>query len=107
MPVTLSATFDTRREAEMTIERLVQQFDLDRAAIAITVVGEQNSAGDERAGSDDHAGDPAPAERDDAPLNGAITVTAQVRDDDMAEQVRTAFGEFDADGIHATGGPAE
>lgn len=36
MTVTLSATFDTRREAEMTIERLVQQFDLDRAAIAVS-----------------------------------------------------------------------
>ncbi len=29
----LEATFETRREAEMSIERLVQEFGLDRKAI--------------------------------------------------------------------------
>lgn len=96
MAVTLSATFDTRREAEMTVERLVQQFELDRDAILITTEGDENSAGEEQDGSDTAAGQPSPQGRGDAPLNGAIVVTVEVADDETADQVRDAFGEFDA-----------
>lgn len=70
----LSATFDTRREAEMTVERLVQQFEMDRTAIFITAEGNENSAGEEKAGSDTEAGEPSAEARDDAPLNGAVSL---------------------------------
>lgn len=102
MAVMLSATFDTRREAEMTVERLVQQFELDRTAIFIATEGDENSAGDEQAGSDTEAGEPSAEERTDAPLNGAIVVTVEVPDEDMAETVRDAFSEFDAAGVVET-----
>ena len=35
----LEATFETRREAEMSIERLVQEFGLDRKAIEVVADG--------------------------------------------------------------------
>lgn len=105
MTVMLSATFDTRREAEMTVERLVQQFDLDRATVFITTEGDGNSVGAEAAGSDTEAGAPSEEDRDDAPLNGAIVVTVEVDDEATAEAVRDAFGEFDAAGVVETGEP--
>jgi hypothetical protein len=102
MSVMLSATFDTRRNAEMTVERLVQQFDLDRAAVFITTEGDRNSVGEEQAGSDTEAGTPSAEDRDDAPLNGAIVVTVEVADEQTAEEVRDAFGEFDSAGVVET-----
>lgn len=102
MPVMLTATFDTRREAEMTIERLVQQFDLDRAAISVGTEGDANSAGEEVAGSDTNAGEPSVDQRDDAALAGSIVVTAEVPDEETADLVRDAFAEFDAAGVVET-----
>ncbi len=99
MTVLLSATFDTRRDAEMTVERLVQQFELDRAAVFITTEGDRNSVGEEPAGSDTEAGAPSADDRGDAPLNGAIVVTVEVADEETAEAVRDAFGEFEAAGV--------
>ena len=96
MSVTLTATFDTRREAEMTIERLVQEHSLERTDIFVAAAGEENTAGEEKAGSDTEAGDPTPEERGDAPLHGRIVVSVDVEDDALADQVRSAFAEFDA-----------
>ena len=92
----LFGKFDTRREAEMTVERLVQQFDIDRAKVVVAPDGEANSAGTEEAGSDNKAGSPSPEARDDAELNGKVVVTVDVADAAAADEVRTAFNEFDA-----------
>lgn len=102
MSIMLSATFDTRREAEMTVERLVQEFELDRAVIFIAAEGDENSAGEEQAGSDTKAGDPSPDDRADAPLHGAIVVTVEADDEATADKVREAFGEFEAAGVVET-----
>lgn len=102
MSIMLTATFGTRREAEMTIERLVQEFDLDRAAVSVSTEGDANSAGEDRAGSDNAANQPGQDDRDDAALEGAIVVTAEVSDEDEAAKVRAAFGEFDAEGVVET-----
>ncbi len=92
----LTAKFDTRREAEMTVERLVQQFEIDRAKIVIAADGDENTAGVAEDGSDNKAGEPSPEARDDAELNGKVVVTVDVADDDAASEVREAFNEFDA-----------
>lgn len=102
MGITLTATFGTRREAEMTVERLVQEFDVDRAAVSISTEGEDNSVGEERAGSDNAADQPGQDDRDDAALAGPIVVTAEVLDEATAKKVRDAFGEFDAEGVVET-----
>lgn len=92
----LTAKFDTRREAEMTVERLVQQFEIDRKAVSVTADGDINTAGTEEAVSDNEAGEPSPDARGDAALNGKVVVTVDIADAVAADEVRAAFGEFDA-----------
>lgn len=92
----LTAKFDTRRDAEMTVERLVQQFEIDRAKVIIAADGNENTAGVAEDGSDNKAGEPSPEARDDAELNGKVVVTVDVADDAKADEVRAAFAEFDA-----------
>lgn len=92
----LTAKFDTRREAEMTVERLVQQFEIDRKTVSVTADGDINTAGTEEAGSDNEAGEPSPDARGDAALNGKVVVTVDIADAVAADEVRAAFSEFDA-----------
>lgn len=96
MPETLSGKFGTRREAEMAVERLVQEYGIDRSAVRIAPVGSANSAGDESAGSDTAAGEPTPPSRSDAALEGDIVVSVDVPAD-KAAKVRAAFAEFDGE----------
>lgn len=96
MPVTLKGKFDTRREAEMAVERLVQEHRIDRRAVQIAPEGSANSAGDETAGSDTPAGAPTVPGRSDAALAGEIVVSVEVSDD-QAGKVRSAFAEFDGE----------
>lgn len=96
MATSLTATFDTRREAEMTVERLVQQFKIERTDVFIAVEGDENTAGLEEAGSDTEAGEPSPEDRDDAQLAGRVIVSVDIEDDTLANEVRSAFAEFDA-----------
>jgi hypothetical protein len=54
----LTGLFETRREAEMAVERLVQEHGVDRSLILIAPVGDANSAGEQRAGADSDAATP-------------------------------------------------
>lgn len=101
MPKTLTASFDTRREAEMTIERLVQDHGFDRSDIFVAAEGDENSAGQEIAGSDRESAQPSPETRDDAALEGRIKVSVDFEDGDRADTVRAAFAEFDAEQVDA------
>lgn len=92
---TLQGKFETRREAEMAVERLVQEYNIDRKAIQIAPEGTENSAGEEAGGSDAGAGQ-ASSVGDDAALEGRIVVLVDVSDD-QASKVREAFQEFSAD----------
>lgn len=96
MSTTLTAKFETRREAEMTVERLVQQFGIERTAIFVAADGADNTAGSERAGSDNEAGAPSPESRNDAKLTGQVVVSVDIEDEDRVAEVRAAFAEFDA-----------
>lgn len=99
MSTTLKATFATRRDAEMAVERLVQEQGLIRSDIFVSADGTQNTAGEARAGSDAEAAAPSPASRDDAALNGRIAVSVDLADDARADAVRAAFGEFGAEDV--------
>ena len=96
MSTTLTGTFETRRAAEMAVERLVQEFGIQRTDIFIAAAGDENTAGGKSAGADTEAGDPSPPDRTDAALHGSITVSVDTEDDAVAEKVRGAFSEFDA-----------
>lgn len=99
MPTTLTAKFDTRREAEMTVERLVQELGIDRKDIVIATDGEDNSVGSEHAGADTAGVDPTPESRDDAALAGKIVVSVAIAEDARAAKVKAAFSEFAASDI--------
>ncbi len=102
MATTLTANFGTRREAEMAIERMVQEHKLDRSDIFVAAEGPANTAGVEQAGSDTESAEPTPSEQDDAALNGPITVSVDINDDAKAADVRAAFREFHAEGVEAS-----
>jgi len=99
MGTTLTATFETRRDAEMTVERLVQEHGIERTDVFIAANGDENSVGAEQAGSDKDAGQPSPEPREDAPLHGAVSVSVDIEDDAKAAKVREAFAEFQADDV--------
>ena len=93
MSRTLTAKFDTRRGAELAVERLVQTFHIERTDIFIAPEGVENSAGDEQAGSDVEAAEPSPESRDDAALAGKIIVSVDIEDDALAAEIKDAFDE--------------
>jgi hypothetical protein len=99
MGTTLTGSFETRREAEMAVERMVQEYGLERTAIFIAAEGSENTAGEQKAGSDTEAGAPTPEQRDDAPLNGRIEVSVDIEDASLVDEVRAAFAEFDASDV--------
>lgn len=97
----ITGVFDTRREAEMSVERLVQEHGVDRAAIMIAPVSAENSVGVEVAGSDAKRGEPVEPAGDEAALNGRIAVSVDPRASD-AGTLRSAFKEFGA--VEISGG---
>jgi hypothetical protein len=96
MGTTLTAQFETRREADMTVERLVQEHGIERTDIFVVAAGRENTAGEETAGSDNEAGEPSVEERHDAALNGAIELSVDIEDESKAALIRAAFAEFSA-----------
>ncbi|KQT52479.1 MULTISPECIES: hypothetical protein [unclassified Aureimonas] len=96
MGTTLTAQFETRREAEMTIERLVQEHGIERTDIFVAAAGADNTAGEDVAGSDAKAGEPSVEERGDAALNGSIELSVDIEDEAKAAVIREAFAEFSA-----------
>ncbi|KPF62312.1 hypothetical protein IP88_15000 [alpha proteobacterium AAP81b] len=91
----ISGIFATRREAEMAVERLVQEHDVPRGAILVAPAAAENSVGSEIGGSDAKRGPQAPAPEAGAALHGAIAVSLPAGDLD-SERILAAFREFDA-----------
>jgi hypothetical protein len=93
MSKTLSAVFDTRRDAEMTVEHSVQEYGLDRGAISIVSVTAENSVGTQVAGSDLDDGQP----KDDAvtqpALSGKLRVSVEV-DEPHGNKVLETFATY-------------
>ena len=96
MSTTLTGTFDTRRDAEMAVERLVQEVGIERTDIFLASIGEDNSVGTIPAGSDIQAGQPSSHDRKDAPLTGKIEVSVDSNDAATVAQIKAAFTEFGA-----------
>jgi hypothetical protein len=99
MSHSISGSFETRRHAEMAVERLVQEFGIERTDIFIAALGDANSAGTEADGSDNEAASPSPDGRDDAALNGEVTVSVDLNDDAIVGKVLGAFDEFGASAV--------
>ncbi|KAK0332119.1 hypothetical protein LTR94_026168, partial [Friedmanniomyces endolithicus] len=72
MADTLKAQFDTRRDAELAVERLVQEYGVERTDIFVAPKGDENSAGVRASGADEKAGAPSVEARDDGALTGRV-----------------------------------
>ena len=90
----INGSFETRRDADMAVECLVQEFGVERTDIFVAAQGEDNSVGPSRAGSDNKSDGPSPEEREDGPHEGAIVVSVDVNDEDIISKVAGAFREF-------------
>lgn len=90
MAKTMSAEFATRREAEMAVEHLVQEYKFDRKAVTVTTAAADNTVGTEAAGGDVEDGhgheahDPRPA------LEGKLRVSVEA-DEALSDKVRASF----------------
>lgn len=95
MGKTITGTFSTRREAEIAVEHLVQQYGLERADIFVEPASSENSAGVAPSGGDAPSGHPASQPDDDAALNGALLVSVDVNEDET-QAVEKSFREAGA-----------
>ena len=95
MSRTITAEFATRREAELAVERLVQELGVPRESVAVAPAAAENTAGVAPSGSDREAGAPSRETRDDAALAGAIRLTAKI-DGDPAP-IEAALRDFGGD----------
>ncbi|BBD02825.1 hypothetical protein F4U94_22045 [Sphingobium limneticum] len=94
MSTTLTGTFDSRDQADMVVERLVQEIGIERTDIFVTASGPDNSAGNRIGGADSETVDQG--ERDDVPLAGGIMVSIDLQDDAKVEVVTATLEEFGA-----------
>jgi hypothetical protein len=107
----ITGSFNTRREAEMAVEHLVQDYGLDRSLVDVRPAGEENTSGNVASGADAaerHRGSGAPGDPvGDVILpedqraqaggigKGAILVSAEV-DEDKLDRARASFEEYGA-----------
>ncbi|VXC98528.1 hypothetical protein [Sphingomonas sp. AX6] len=95
MCTSITGLFETRRDAEMAVERLVQEFDVERSDIFIAAEGAQNSAGVEVDGSDSSTIPPGEEARNDGAHAGGVQVSVDVNNPAAVEEIVSAFDEFD------------
>ena len=93
MPPTFTAEFETRRDAELSVEHLVQEHGLDRKAIIVVSAGDQNSAGVEQAGADLEDGRNKTETEGEPALTGAIQVRVEA-DDTQRGVIDESFSTF-------------
>ena len=79
MKATIVGKFETRRNAELAVEHVVQECRVPRGDVFIQPVGEANSTGTHPAGADTKA---TPAPQGNRSLGGAIEVSVDFHGDD-------------------------
>ena len=87
MPRTITGEFAIRREAELAVERLVQEHGINRSAIQVMAAGDDNTAGVVPSGADR---DPRTGEPESSPTHGRIRVSVTV-DDAIADRAQEAL----------------
>ncbi|RED34510.1 hypothetical protein BJ123_110149 [Rhodopseudomonas thermotolerans] len=75
MQSTITGQFATRREAELAVERLVQELGIERSSVSVAPRGVANSAGTRVAGADAESGHPGVEKHGDPELNDLIEVS--------------------------------
>jgi hypothetical protein len=100
MTHTITGLFDTRREAEMAVEHLVQEHGRDRSRVRAHAAGEENSSGTVISGADAAAA--AGGDRPEGARSGRIAVSADVGEGEL-ERITEAFREGGAAEISRRG----
>ncbi|WP_216094844.1 hypothetical protein [Sphingobium phenoxybenzoativorans] len=95
MSTALEGKFVSRTQADLAIERLVQEIGIERTDIFVSAEGDQNSSGSVIAGSDGET--VGQAAREDGALAGQIIVSVDLQDETHAEAVKAALREFAKD----------
>ena len=75
MERTIVAQFESRRQAELAVERLVQEHGIPRTDVFLRARGEANSSGVKAAGADIESGHPGVEKHGSPVLAGMIEVS--------------------------------
>jgi len=92
---TITGTFATRREAEIAVEHLVQEYGLDRSDVFIEPESSQNSSGTKPSGGDVESADPQSKPDEEPALNGALLVSVDLSADRL-DDAEAAFRDAGA-----------
>ncbi|SIQ86212.1 hypothetical protein SAMN05880582_104114 [Rhizobium sp. RU20A] len=84
---TIRAIFETREAAELAVEHLVQQHGISRPDVFVQSASDSNTTGTQASRGD--------VERSDAPHEGDIEVSADIRAD-LVSAVQRSFGDVGA-----------
>ena len=87
MESTLVAKFETRRDAELAVEHVVQECGVARGDVFVQPTGGENTSGDRPAGADAKA---APKPEQGGKLEGPIEVSVDFHGDDT-KQIENAL----------------
>ena len=101
MPHTITGYFNTRRDAEMAVEHLVQDHGLDRNRVQAMAEGDENSSGTVVSGAD--ADDAAAGDAPEGTRGSRIVVRAEV-DDDLLEAALGSFRECNVTDLNQSQG---
>ena len=93
MSKTIVAEFETRRDAEMAVEHLVQEHGLDPKTIAIAPATLENSAGTKVSGSDNENGHDKGDAASYPALAGKLRVSVDA-DNALVEKVLSSFATY-------------
>jgi hypothetical protein len=97
---TITANFDTRRDAETAVEHLVQEHGINRADVFVRAAGKANTAGVRAAGSDLESGHPGVEKHGKPELSGSIEVSVDCHND-KATIVKSALEKAGAKQLRA------
>jgi len=81
MERTIVAQFESRRQAELAVERLVQEHHIPRTDVFVRARGEANSSGLKAAGADIESGHPGVERHESPELAGMIEVSVDCHGD--------------------------
>lgn len=90
--------FAVRHNAELAVERPVQQHGVHRDGMMITPLSSENAAATEVAGLDAKRGDPLTVREDEAALNGRMLLALAIGYESL-DALRKAFEECGAEPI--------
>jgi len=99
--VTVTATFPTRRQADLAVEQLVQEHGIERTDIFVVPEGAENSVGSEADGADTESGHPDVDPAGDPALAGGLTVSIDLADEALMTEVRTILEEHGGQDVAA------